>query len=189
MRYWTADLHFGHANILGYCDRPFADLAAMHEGLIERWNDAVGADDEVWVLGDVAMGRFDESIALVKRLRGRKVLVAGNHDRCWAGHGDRAVGYGDVYRAAGFERIVQTATKIDVAGTSVVVSHFPYRGDTQPVDRYVEHRADDTGLVILHGHVHGNWQVNGRQINVGVDVRDYAPVSEDMLAREIAAAV
>lgn len=157
----------------------------MHIALIERWNATVADDDEVWVLGDVAMGHFAESIALVESLKGHKVLVAGNHDRCWAGHGDRALRYLDVYRQVGFERIIQTPIEVDVAGVRVLVSHFPYRGDTQPVDRHHEHRPTDDGLAILHGHVHTRWRVDGRQINVGIDVRDFAPVSDDVVAAEL----
>lgn len=40
---------------------------------------------------------------------------------------------------------------------------------------------------LLHGHVHDQWQVNGRQINVGVDVWDYRPVEVGRLAELIAA--
>jgi calcineurin-like phosphoesterase family protein len=58
----------------------------MNIALIERWNEAVGDDDEVVVLGDFAMGRIAETLPLAALLRGRKVLLAGNHDRCWSGH-------------------------------------------------------------------------------------------------------
>jgi calcineurin-like phosphoesterase family protein len=39
-------------------------------------------------------------------------------------------------------------------------------------------RPVDNGLPLIHGHVHNSWKVNGRQINVGVDVWDFTPVSE-----------
>ncbi len=80
-RYFTADLHFGHGNILGYCSRPFADVEGMNAALVERWNDVVGPGDEVVVLGAFAMGRIAETLPLARRLNGRKVLLAGNHDR------------------------------------------------------------------------------------------------------------
>ena len=54
--WFTADLHFGHANIISYSSRPFADATAMNEALIERWNDSVRMEDSVWLLGDVALG-------------------------------------------------------------------------------------------------------------------------------------
>ena len=51
--WFTADLHFGHANIINYSGRPYADVAVMNRALIDRWNAAVHPDDTVWVLGDV----------------------------------------------------------------------------------------------------------------------------------------
>src|SRR4051812_27561867 len=102
--WFTSDLHFGHRNIIGYCDRPFRDVDAMDAALVERWNEVVAPDDIVWVLGDVAMGRIERSLALVGGLHGTKHLVAGNHDRCWTGH--RKVGdWPARYRAAGFATI------------------------------------------------------------------------------------
>ncbi len=180
--WFTADQHFGHTNIIDYCGRPFASVSEMNEALIERWNARVREDDTVWVLGDVAMGPIDESLAAVRRLAGRKILVAGNHDRCWYGHGERAFEWMDRYLDAGFDEIVQGSPAIEIDGVSVVLSHFPYEGDSRATDRYVEHRPPDDGRWLLHGHVHDRWSVRDRMINVGVDVRGYAPVAEHEVA-------
>jgi len=48
-RWFTADLHLGHANIIRYCDRPYADVDVMDRDLVARWNDTVAPADEVWV--------------------------------------------------------------------------------------------------------------------------------------------
>jgi calcineurin-like phosphoesterase family protein len=85
MRWWTADLHLGHANICSYTGRPYHSLDAMNEALIEKWNSRVGEVDEVYVLGDLAMGHIGETLPLAGLLNGSKVLVPGNHDRCWDG--------------------------------------------------------------------------------------------------------
>ena len=181
-RYFTADLHLGHRNIITYCDRPFRDVDDMNAGLVERWNDTVRPGDEVIVLGDVAMGRIDASLALVAGLHGRKVLVAGNHDRCWAGHRRGVDAATARYRAAGFDEIWQGTVRLDLAGTPVLAGHFPYHGDSHDHDRYIGHRPVDTGDWLLHGHVHDRWKVHERMVNVGVDVWDYAPVAEAVLA-------
>jgi calcineurin-like phosphoesterase family protein len=34
---------------------------------------------------------------------------------------------------------------------------------------------------LVHGHVHGSWQVSGRQVNVGVDVWDWRPITDDQV--------
>jgi calcineurin-like phosphoesterase family protein len=186
--WFTADLHLGHANIIGYCDRPFAGAEAMNQSLVEGWNDTVGADDTVWVLGDVALGRMAETLALVSLLNGRKLLLAGNHDRCWTGHGKRAKGWTERYLDAGFAEVHQGHIPLRVAGHDVLVCHFPYRGDSHDRDRYVEHRPPDRGQWLLHGHVHEQWRRRGRMINVGVDVWGYRPVSEQAIAELLAEA-
>ena len=76
---------------------------------------------------------------------------------------------------------------VAVAGRRVLVSHFPYRGDSKDgPDRYRTNRPLDRGLPILHGHVHTEFAERGRQFNVGVDVRDYAPVAEDTIVAWLA---
>jgi len=180
-RYFTADLHFGHGNIIGYCDRPFPDVDAMDAALVVRWNATVGPDDEVIVLGDFAMGRIADTLPLTARLNGRKVLLAGNHDRCWSGHRkgvDRAIAR---YLDAGFDEIWQGVVRLDLDGVAVLACHFPYRGDSHDADRYIDHRPPDRGDWLLHGHVHERWTMHDRMINVGVDVWNFAPVPQSAL--------
>ena len=74
----------------------------------------------------------------------------------------------------------------DLGGQSVELCHFPYRGDSQYEDRYLEARPVDTGAWLLHGHVHETWKQWGRMINVGCDVWDYRPVAASELAALIA---
>jgi len=185
-RWFTADLHLGHANIIRYCDRPWADVDAMDRGLTERWNATVAADDEVWVLGDVAMGRIDESLTLVHELAGRKLLVPGNHDRCSPGRGERAAEWAERYRDAGFAEILPEVVELTLAGRPARACHFPYFGDSHDEARFESHRPVDDGRLLLHGHVHTRWRVDGRQVNVGCDVWDYRPVSEEALVATLA---
>jgi calcineurin-like phosphoesterase family protein len=177
--YFTSDHHFGHRNIIGYAGRPFPSLERMHEYLVEVWNDEVDDDDDVWFLGDVALGQIDESLQHISRLKGRKVLLPGNHDRCFSGH-KKAESERQRYLDAGFEAILDDPQMLTIANRDVTISHFPYR-NTGVLDehtvRYTEHRPVDEGGWLLHGHVHERWRVRGRQINVGVDAWAGHPVS------------
>ena len=37
MIYFISDTHFGHANIVKMCERPYPDVEAMNEALITAW--------------------------------------------------------------------------------------------------------------------------------------------------------
>lgn len=52
MIYFTADTHFGHENILKFCDRPLESVEAMNGALIAKWNRRVTGQDTVYILGD-----------------------------------------------------------------------------------------------------------------------------------------
>lgn len=188
-RFFTADLHLGHTNIIRYCDRPFADVEDMNGSLIRSWNEVVTDDDEVWILGDLCMGQISQSLPLVELLHGRKVLVAGNHDRCWEGNGHAAAERRTSdYLSAGIDEVRQGTVRTQLGAAPVLAGHFPYAGDSHDSDRFQKHRpADDGHTWLLHGHVHEKWQTNERQINVGVDVWDYRPVAEERLAALVTA--
>jgi len=68
--FFTSDTHFGHGGALGLYRRPFASVPAMNEAMIERWNETVGPQDEIWHLGDFAI-RQPAAVAaeLLGRLR------------------------------------------------------------------------------------------------------------------------
>lgn len=184
--WFTADLHLGHQNIVRYCDRPYRSVEQMNTDLVTRWNDRVAPGDTVWVLGDVAMGQIAANLPLARRLHGTKHLIAGNHDRCWAGHGAKAARSVPMYRDAGFAT-VRTSAEVELAGRRTLMNHFPYEGDSHDEDRFVAWRPTDEGEWLLHGHVHTTWRQNGRMINVGVDVWDLAPVPADTIAELIEA--
>ena len=58
--FFTADEHYGHGQVIAYCQRPFASLEEMDEALIERHNALVKKKDLVYtweILPFVTMSR------------------------------------------------------------------------------------------------------------------------------------
>ena len=153
--FFISDTHFGHGGALGLYRRPFSSVAAMNEGMVERWNETVGPDDVVWHLGDFAIRQRPAVVAdLLARLRGHKHLVTGNNDPPGTTELD------------GWES-VQPYTEITVNGVSAVLCHYPFRS----------WRGMDKGWVNLHGHSHGRLKRQPRQFDVGVDVWGFRPVT------------
>ena len=48
--YYISDLHIGHANVIKFDNRPFADITEMNNKIIENWNARVRTDDTVYEL-------------------------------------------------------------------------------------------------------------------------------------------
>lgn len=171
-RIWfTSDLHLGHEKVIGFCNRPFTSAKFMDDILIQNYNAKVWPDEPVYFLGDVCFHKPSVGVPMLYRLRGRKILIRGNHDK----YSDRQ------YRAAGFDSILEEA-KIKIQGQHFVLSHYPYEpSDKSGMDahdlRYLDRRPMDRGSWLLCGHVHDRWKSQGRMINVGVDVWNYCPVS------------
>jgi len=164
--FFTADTHFGHANIIRHCDRPFADVEAMNRGITDRWNAVVGPHDLVYHLGDFAMGDAQRWPEYRAALNGRIVLVLGNHDRS-----------AEKMLAIGIDEVVSNVVVV-VEGVRCWLNHYPpaedgtdYKG--RPLGRP---KAPSSYDLALCGHIHEKWRVRDGMVNVGVDVWAYAPV-------------
>lgn len=186
--WFTADTHFDHKKIIEYQPNrmdefglPDTDaIDEMNEAMVDQWNSQVAPGDVVWHLGDFAMGKIDESLQYASRLNGHIHLIMGNHDRphpCVCKPAKRDEWY-DRYYEAGFMALTVTAW-LDFDGRPVMLNHFPYEGDHMPEDRYDEWRPENTGRVLLHGHVHGLWRTKGQMINVGLDAHGGRLIHQD----------
>ena len=200
-RIYTADLHVGHVNMTkqgkDLCGRPFDTVDEMNTALIDNINSvaATVSDPELHILGDICMGKLDESLTWLSLIECPMVLYPGNHDRfslAYQRKGDRiakiqeaAERYSQAANGAEvkLERLDKPsefiAPFIDPAGWPVKMSHYPYVGDSHGEDRHADMRPRNEGGAIIHGHVHEEWKVNGNQFNVGVDVNDFKPVLEE----------
>ena len=196
MLFFTSDWHLGHQRIIELCDRPFEDVSHMHKELVKRHNNLVGQSDDVFVLGDVAMGVFLESIKIVGKFNGTRIMLPGNHDRL-SGHESESrknkfrSAYEDVFDYVEEDGFAQAEISgIDGENFVVNMSHFPYSGDSHDKDRYEDLRPFDDGAILLHGHTHSPQKVSrsprgSLQISVGVDSWDYRPASEHEIVQLI----
>lgn len=79
--YFTSDLHLGHENIIRFTNRPFGSVEEMNDRIIQNYNSIIHKNDLVYILGDLTYKiNVEESNKLIQKLKGRKVLIRGNHD-------------------------------------------------------------------------------------------------------------
>jgi calcineurin-like phosphoesterase family protein len=168
--WFTSDHHFGHANVIKYDNRPFSNVDEMNRELVSRWNKKIQPGDLVYYLGDFSMSPFFVK-TILPLLNGEKVLVAGNHDRCFK----MATKWMDFYKEYGFKEI-HHELNITLSEKDVLLCHFPYR--TGQTLNYQTVRPKDEGKWLIHGHNHLTWKQKDKQINVGVCQWDYYPVSQ-----------
>lgn len=191
--FFTSDTHFGHQNIIKYCNRPFSNVGEMNEVIINNWNALVMPGDVVYHLGDVALGDINKSLECVRRLVGHKILILGNHDRPFMREGKPDQNkwferYEEVFdEVFHWDGIFQNIGRLG----PVVLSHFPYSGDSQERDRYRDCRPEDKGSTLIHGHTHSKERLTFSskgtpQVHVGVDAWNFAPVPISVIASLLA---
>jgi calcineurin-like phosphoesterase family protein len=157
-RVWlTSDLHFLHANIIGYSNRPFynvSDMTGAHLRLLQK----VPANELLIFVGDMAMGNFQEGVDLIQTIAARKILVVGNHDLTREGlcryERERNL----------FEAIVPFLYWPGLMGRLVFVSHYP---------AFIPSTYKGGRVMNYHGHLHEKSMESNDQIkyfNVGWDV-------------------
>lgn len=186
--WFTSDQHFGHERILELgSGRPFQNIGHHNVTIMNNWLSVVQPEDTVFVMGDIAMGNFEETVKLFSGLTGNKMFVPGNHDKIFSGANSQAriERFTPLYEAAGFTIMPEnTSTTLETSWgvQEVLLSHFPYSGDSHStVDRYAKNRFIDEGLPIIHGHTHSRDKLNSnnvREFHVGVDAHAFTPVHE-----------
>lgn len=159
--WFTSDTHFGHANIIRFCNRPFDNIEEMNEALIRNWNECVQPNDDVYHLGDFSFERKPENTA--RRLNGNKHLIKGNHDKR---HHLKLI--------APFFNWIKDVYELKVdKKIRVWLSHYAHR--RWPKSHH--------GTIHLYGHSHGELEDFGKSTDVGVDAWDYRPVSLETIVK------
>ena len=167
MIFFIADLHLGHLNkhggIIAFCKRPFTSIPEMDTEIIKRWNETIGPEDVVYVLGDFAYRNKIPIKVYAQQLNGHKHLIRGNHDK----HSDQT------YLDAGFES-VQEVLYLTYENQEIVLFHYPILS--------WKHRGK--GAWHLYGHMHERIEElmeKRKAYNVGVDTNGFRPISFEQL--------
>jgi len=161
--FFTSDHHFGHNNIIKFCNRPFGSIGEMNEELIKRWNEKVGPDDEVYHLGDFALGNPAEFTDIANRLNGTIYLINGNHDSAALNNKKRFKWIKDYF---------ELKVKDDECANGVqriILFHYAMR----------VWRGDNRATWHLYGHSHNNLPDKEDKLafDIGVDCHDFYPLS------------
>ncbi|MEP4334970.1 MAG: hypothetical protein ABJ360_01015 [Roseobacter sp.] len=69
--WYTADTHFGHENVIRFCDRPFKSASHMDGAMLENMWRVVKPDDDLWIIGDFAFGAFANDAAYLQKIFGQ----------------------------------------------------------------------------------------------------------------------
>lgn len=177
MIYFTSDLHLGNKNIIEYENRPWKTVEEMDAGLIGNWNQVVGRNDEVYVLGDFCFKGVSKAIEYLANLNGNIHLIRGNHDAFMEQLSFKAF-------LAGRAQIPHLVSEgwykhMEVDGQELVLCHFPILyWDGQ----------DDRHSIHLYGHMHSRpnkQHPHPEAYNVGVDVNNYRPVSLEQILERV----
>ena len=171
--YFTSDTHFGHANIIKYCDRPYSSLSEMDENLVVNWNKVVRPNDSIYHLGDFTLGREEEARAYFSRLNGKISVIPGGHDKRW-------VSKGEYISKSGYPVVVLSpleTVKVNISGITQLIVLCHYAMLVWDRSHY--------GSWHLYGHTHCNLHPLPNSLDVGIDCWNYFPVSLEQVAEEM----
>ena len=175
--WFISDTHFSHVSILYFhpwrrdaCgitleelqdDKNFA-VEKHDQWLIDKWNSTVRTQDEVYILGDFCLGNRERTEEILKKLKGRKHIILGNHDKS----------------LHGLERYFESVSQIKEAKFTNNQFKFIDPEETFCVEMchypMMTWNRRPHGTCHIHGHCHGSlnpWNIESKElrIDVGLD--------------------
>ena len=170
MNLYISDLHFGHANVIKFDQRPFADRDEMDHSMIQLWNSRVSADDDVYIVGDFCHKSDKSPDWYVRQLRGHKHLIVGNHDRVTL----------NCENAAKYLESIEKMMHVTDGDKQICLCHYPI-GD------WYKSRH---GSWHIYGHIHADkgdvyqlMKTKEHALNAAACINHYIPASINDLIR------
>lgn len=168
MKYYISDTHFGHASVLKFDGRPFETIEEHDRTLIEYWNARVTNKDDIYILGDFAYRNEKPEEWYLERLKGRKHLIIGNHDKRLLENAT----------AMKYFETVEKLLHVSDGGHEISLCHYPL---AEWFGYYKGHHH-------IYGHIHGRgnetaafMKTRERALNAGCMINGYMPVTLEEL--------
>lgn len=163
--WFISDTHLGHANLLKY--EPLrmtlgGTIDTHDQAVISKWNAKVQDNDLVIFLGDFALCGTEKAKGYFALLKGIKLMVLGNHDKCrtrtwWTKH---------------FTHLIYE--------TPVVINRWICSHEPIPPDRLVYWDPDKKEYVPakgnVHGHTHSHVFLSSKYRNVCCECIGFEPI-------------
>ena len=157
--------------------RGFNSVEEMNETIVQKWNETVDDDDDIYILGDVILGDAS-NIEYVKRLRGRIHIVLGNHDTAKRE---------EMYRSLpNVVEVAEVGIRLKHKKHHFVLTHYPM------LTGNLEKESLKQMSLNLYGHTHqasNFYNDMPFMYHVGVDSHDCYPVLLDDVIEEMYAKV
>jgi calcineurin-like phosphoesterase family protein len=184
--FFGSDTHFGHANIIRLCNRPFSNIYEHDETLISNYNKKVSDNDDYYFLGDFAYkcSRFKVE-EILRRLNGKIHVILGNHDKSIldaieSGLLDDLLDNGklEIYGLKSIleDRTLSISKTLYIDNQTIFMSH--YQCSSYP------HAFRNA--IHLFGHQHYEVKSPYRKINVSVDATGFSPISYEEILQRLA---
>lgn len=151
--FFIADTHFYHHKMLSL--RKFKNSDEMNNTIIQNWNMLVNTEDIVYHLGDVTFSNFEKTKLIFDKLKGKKILIKGNHDEGRSNTWFKNLGFSEVYDEL-------------ILDNKFILTHRPFN---------LKH-FNKENLINIHGHTHGlitNFNTR-KYICVSVEMTNYFPL-------------
>ncbi|MCZ9893080.1 metallophosphoesterase family protein [Brachyspira hyodysenteriae] len=161
MIYFISDTHFFYMH--AGRKKIFNDYNAMHNCLINKWNEKIGKEDDVYIIGDFSNERgYLKTTELLKSLNGNKYLIKGNNDNFLDNNKfDRKLFkfIKDYY--------ILDIKKYSTIIKKIVLFHYPI----------LEWEGYYNNTMLIHGHWHKDKKYHRLAFNVACDIHDFSPLS------------
>lgn len=172
--WFTSDWHFCHDREFIWGPRGFKNVYEMNEAIVKNYNEVVGPEDDVYMLGDAMLNDNEAGLKYIKQLKGKIHIICGNHDTT-----TRLEAYNNCWNVVE----VCTAKYLKIKKYSFFLCHFPTMTSNLDEDKHLSQK-----LINLFGHTHQNtkfYKDMPTMYHVGVDSHNCYPVEFNTIIEDI----